>query len=165
MSAFTNAGAVISIGTADAPTDLDDRATWESDTLIEIGELEDVPSFSDQDAQVDRTTLKALRTQVAPGVAEALVMNMQVTLNDLDDGQIELDRIRKETPRKQYNLQIKLPNDPDNGADSKPTLLCFRGYVMGFQYAGGGPNEFNRRTLVFGANIFRKFAAVEHTGT
>lgn len=146
----TAAGCRLSIG---SKTGADSLATYEADTYVEVGEIEDLGEFGDTFSSVTFTSLRDGRVRKYKGTADAGDLTLTVGLDNGDLGQQAVKAAHRDRAKGDYNLKITL-NDGDPAANPAvtPTTFYMRVKVMNNTVAAGGADSVVRRNITVGIN-------------
>lgn len=146
----TAAGCRLAIGTK-APAD--DKAGYEADTYIDVGEIEDLGEFGDTFNSVTFTSLGDGRTRKYKGTADAGDLTVTVGLDNGDEGQQAVKAAHADRSKGNYNIRVTL-NDGDPTANPVvlPTTFYFGVKVMNNAVAAGNADNVVRRNITLGIN-------------
>lgn len=123
MSVNTAGGARFFIGTTgDANSLLD----YESDSYVEVGEVEDLGQLGDESGEITFTALKDARTRKFKGPRDAGTMAIVCGSDTSDAGQDAM--VAAEAQPYNYNFKVMLNDQISMGGT--PTTLFFSGKVM-----------------------------------
>ena len=152
MTISTGSGCSVAIGTTLAINTDQDEATviseFESDTYIEVGEVEDLGEFGDESPEVPFTSLADSRVRKLKGARDAGTLTVTSGADHGDEGQEAM--IAAEAEPHDYNFRVTL-NDPDT-LGGTPSVHYFRGKVMGKRLNVGNANNVLRRNFTVGVN-------------
>ncbi|MDT3720350.1 hypothetical protein [Pseudomonas oryzihabitans] len=146
----TAAGCRFYLGTKKAAAT---QTEFESDTFVEVGEIEDLGEFGDTFSSVNFTSLKNGRVRKYKGTADAGDMTLTIGLDNGDAGQNALKVAHKDRSKGDYNIKVTL-NDGDPTATPvlKPTTFYYRGKVMNNTVAPGAADNVVRRNVTVAIN-------------
>lgn len=147
MSVNTGAGTRLSIGpilTADLPADeADALALLTAATFVEVGEVETIGDYGDEDSDVSFTPLAAARVKHLKGASDAGTTAITVGLDAGDAGQIAMAVAKKDRSRYDYQFKVEYP---DGETD------YFVGKVMSDRKTNIANSDVVRRTYNIGIN-------------
>lgn len=145
MTVNTAAESRVFIGTTgQANSQLD----YESDSYIEVGEVEDLGEFGDTAEEVTFTALANRRTRKFKGAFNAGSMTVVAGSDPSDVGQAAL--LAAFDSDFDYNFKVTLNDEITPGGT--PTTLFFSGKVMSKQRNIGQVNNIVRQTFIVGIN-------------
>lgn len=155
MDVITSAGTKLFIGT---DQDASDISEFESDSYIEVGDVEDFGEFGDSAEIVEFTATNDSRVRKSKGARDAGNQSVVVGYNPEDDGQQAMTDAEK--TNRAYNIKIERDDqiDPDTG---NPTTDFFRAIVAGRRKNYGTNNNIQRITyeLAITSEILTKEAS------
>lgn len=154
MAFHTAAGTRLYIGTTldvdfDSLTDQQIADAIDNDSLVEIGELEDIQEFGDTAAEVTFTALGDRRVRKAKGSFNAGNLSGTCAFDSGDAGQAAI--LAALATDFDYNFKVVF-NDASPGSPSSPTAQYMRGKVMGAPITPGNADNVIRRALTIGIN-------------
>jgi hypothetical protein len=123
MGVDTAAGSRLYLGTTQAASTQQD---FESDSYVEVGEVEDLGEFGDESEEVTFTALGDRRVRKFKGPRNAGTMAVVCGHDSSDDGQAAMKAA--EATDFDYNVKVVL-NDALT-LNGSPTTIYFRGKVM-----------------------------------
>jgi hypothetical protein len=147
MSVNTGAGTRLSIGavlTADLPTvEADALAIFTGGTYVEVGEVETIGDYGDEDGDVTFTPLAAARVLHLKGASDAGTAAITVGLDAGDAGQIAMAAAQKNRTRYDYPFKVEYPDGE---------IDYFVGKVMSVRKTNIANSDVVRRTYNIGIN-------------
>lgn len=147
MSVNTGAGTRLSIGavlTADLPADATDAlAIFTAGTFVEVGEVETIGDYGDEDSDVTFTPLAAARVKHLKGASDAGTVSITVGLDAGDAGQIAMAAAKKNRSRYDYPFKVEYPDGE---------IDYFVGKVMADRKTNIANSDVVRRTYNIGIN-------------
>lgn len=146
----TAAGCRLGFGTK---TPAADKAGYEADTYVDVGEIEDLGEFGDTFSNVNFTALGDGRVRKYKGTADAGDMTLTVGLDNGDAGQTAVKAAHADRTKGNYNVKVTL-NDGNPTANPVilPTTYYFGVKVMNNTVAAGSADNVVRRNMTFGIN-------------
>lgn len=123
-------------------------AEFESDSYIEVGEVEDLGEFGDESAEIDFTALRDARVRKLKGPKNAGTIAVVAGDDPLDGGQDAM--IAAEASNLDFNFKVEL-NDAVS-LSGTPSVHYFRGKVMSKRLNVGNVSNVVRRTFNVGIN-------------
>jgi len=154
MTVNTAAGTTIFIGTTAIPpnmvnlTDNYALATFEADSYIEIGEVENLGEFGDQSEDVTFASLADSRTRHYKGTRDAGVLPLTVGNDPENEGQVAV--VVAEGSPLDFNFKVVLNNASTLGGDGE--VDYFYGKVMSKRKNVGDVNNVVRSNYSVGIN-------------
>ena len=147
MSINTGAGTRLSIGpilSADLPSDPTAATTQLSGlTYVEVGEVETIGDYGDEDGDVTFTPLAAARVKHLKGASDAGTTAITVGLDAGDAGQIAMAQAKKNRSRYDYPFKVEYPDGE---------IDYFVGKVMSVRKTNIANSDVVRRTYNIGIN-------------
>jgi len=147
MSINTGAGTRFSVGpilTADLPDDPEAAKTLlEGLTYVDVGEVETIGDYGDEDADVSFTALADARVRHLKGASDAGTTSITVGLDNGDAGQIAMATAKRNRSRFDYPFKVEYV---DGGVD------YFAGKVMSDRKTNIGNGDVLRRNYNIGIN-------------
>lgn len=140
MAVNTAAGSKLYIGTTAAATD---ETTYEADTYVQVGTIEDLGEFGDAYSPVNFESLSDGRTQKFKGTADAGDMTLVVGFDGSDAGQTALKTALDDTGADNYNFKVTL----NDAGSSSPTTFYFSGKVMSRRVQTGSVNNIVKASI------------------
>ena len=125
-----------------------DRAEYEADSYIEVGELEDLGEFGDESETINFTSLADGRTRKLKGPRDAGTMPVVVGDDMTDEGQTAMEAAEG-TPF-DYNFYVELNDAVTLGGN--PSKHYFAGKVMTKRRNVGNASNVVRRSFAVGIN-------------
>lgn len=147
MTIGTASGAKLFIGSANADPDTL-LATYQADSYIEVGEIEDLGEFGDESTDVTFDSLSRGRTRHLKGTRNAGTMPLTVGDDMTDEGQTAMEAAEA-TPL-DYNFKVELNNAVTIGGTNSQHY--FIGKVMSKRRRVGTANDVVRRVFSVGIN-------------
>jgi len=141
----TVSGARVYIGTTTAATTVED---FQGDSYTEIGEIEDIGEYGDQNELVTFTAINVGRVQKLKGTADAGDFALVVGADATDQGQAAL--IAAQAEKFSYNFKIVYDDAITLGGDGSEEY--FRGLVMSKRRVSGTANNVLRRSFMIAIN-------------
>lgn len=137
----TVSGATIAIGSTD---DAANQAQFEADSYVEIGSVEDLGEYGDQNEVVKFTSIADARTQKLKGTADAGDLALVVGADADNEGQAAL--AAAQAVKHAYNFRVTYDDAITlNGTGS---VEYFRGLVMSKRRQSGTANNVLRRQFM-----------------
>lgn len=140
MPVNTAAGATLSIGTKTPATD---AASYEADTFVEVGEIENLGEFGDQVSAATFTALADRRVRKLKGTYDAGDLALVIGFDSDDAGQTALNDALKDSGSEDYNFKVEL-EDGD--------IFYFAGKVMSRRIATGGADDIVKANVSIAIN-------------
>ncbi|QTL03150.1 hypothetical protein J5J86_20720 [Aquabacter sp. L1I39] len=144
MATSTSAGAKFYIGTT---TEAENLSQFQTDSYVQVKELEDIGEFGDEATEVNYTTLDLNRVQRRKGSRDAGVLALTCIRDPLDAGQQAMIAASKEDD--EYNVKI-VADDAANGGT--PTTFFMRTVIMSAKVNFSGADDMTRVTFQVGIN-------------
>ncbi len=147
MTIGTASGAKIYIGAANADPDTV-LATYQADSYVEVGEVEDLGEFGDESTDVTFDSLSRGRTRHLKGTRDAGTVPLTCGDDMTDEGQTAMEAAEA-TPL-DYNFKITLNNEVTLGGTESEHY--FIGKVMSKRRRVGTANDVVRKVFQVGIN-------------
>ena len=147
MGEFINtvSGARVYLGSTQAATTVEQ---FQADSYTEIGEIEDLGEYGDQNELVTFTAINVDRVQKLKGTADAGEFALVVGADQTDAGQAAL--IAAQAQKFSYNVKIVYDDAISLGGDGSEEY--FRGLVMSKRRVSGTANNVLRRNFMIAIN-------------
>jgi hypothetical protein len=147
MTIGTASGAKLYIGGANADPDTV-LATYQADSYVEVGEIEDLGEFGDESTDVTFDSLSRGRTRHLKGTRDAGAMPVVCGDDMTDEGQVAMEAAEA-TPL-DYNFKVTFDNAITiGGTDSEHYFI---GKVMSKRRRTGTANNVVRKVFNVGIN-------------
>lgn len=122
--------------------------TYQADTYVEVGEIEDLGEFGDESQVINFTSLSDARVRKLKGPRDAGTMALQVGDDLTDAGQAELEAA--EAQNLNYNFFVELNDKETVGGNN--SRHYFIGMVMGKKRNVGNASNVVKRMFNIGIN-------------
>lgn len=147
MTIGTASGGKLFIGGANADPDTV-LATYQADSYVEVGEVENLGEFGDQSTDVTFDSLSRGRTRHLKGTRDAGAQEIVCGQDLTDEGQVAMEAAEA-TPL-DYNIKITFDDAITiGGTDSEHYFI---GKVMSKRSRPGGANDVIRKAFTVGIN-------------
>ncbi len=143
MGLSTAAGVKISV--SNAASTAADKADFEGETYVKIGEVETHGAFGSEFASatfasLDDRLVRKFKTTEDPGTVE-----LNLGMDPDDTGQQQLVTARNSDSDFAFKVEL-------NDGETTPTTFYFRGKVMSFRYIPGGTTDVMKASCSIGIN-------------
>lgn len=147
MSIFASSGAKLYIGSQNSDPDTV-LGTYQADSYVEVGEVENLGDFGDESAEVSFTSLSDGRVRKLKGPRDAGTMTIVVGDDMTDEGQAAMEAA--EASPLDYNFKVVLNNAITVGGNGSEHY--FIGKVMSKRRSVGSATDVTRRNFSVGIN-------------